>query len=135
MLTGQKEQQPRWKRCLQATDFALGEALGQAYVHETFSPAASARALAMVDNLIAALDERLHTLEWMSDSTRAQALAKLRAVPQEDRLPRQVARLLGAHGRRADPYYAATRCAPRRSSSARNTGQHRQAGGPRRSGA
>jgi putative endopeptidase len=39
----------------------------------------SARALAMVNNLIAALDDRLHTLEWMSDSTRAQALTKLHA--------------------------------------------------------
>lgn len=79
VLTGQKEQQPRWKRCLQSTSFALGDALGQAYVRETFSPAARARALAMVDNLIAALDARLHTLEWMSDSTRAAALVKLRA--------------------------------------------------------
>jgi putative endopeptidase len=33
----------------------------------------------MVDNLVAALDDRLHTLDWMGDSTRAQALAKLRA--------------------------------------------------------
>ena len=78
-LTGQKEQQPRWKRCLQTTGFALGDALGQAYVKEAFPPAARARALAMVDNLIAALDDRLHTLEWMSDSTRAAALVKLRA--------------------------------------------------------
>jgi putative endopeptidase len=79
VLTGQSEQQPRWKRCLQATGFALGDALGAAYVHETFPPAARARALTMVDNLIAALDDRLHTLEWMTDSTRAAALVKLRA--------------------------------------------------------
>ncbi|HMA43641.1 MAG TPA: M13 family metallopeptidase [Gemmatimonadales bacterium] len=78
-LTGQKEQQPRWKRCLQATGFALGDPLGQAYVTQTFPPAARARALTMVDNLISALDDRLHTLEWMSDSTRAAALVKLRA--------------------------------------------------------
>jgi putative endopeptidase len=78
-LTGQKEQQPRWKRCLQATNFALGDALGKEYVRATFPPAARARARAMVDNLIAALDDRLHTLEWMTDSTRAQALVKFRA--------------------------------------------------------
>jgi putative endopeptidase len=78
-LTGQREQTPRWKRCLQATGFAVGDALGQAYVRRTFTPAARARALAMVNNLIAALDDRLHTLEWMSDSTRAQALTKLHA--------------------------------------------------------
>ncbi len=78
-LTGVREQQPRWKRCLQAANLLMGDALGQAYVKETFTPAARRRALDMVDNLIAALDARLHTLEWMGDSTRAQALVKLRA--------------------------------------------------------
>ena len=78
-LTGVKEQQPRWKRCVQAANAMLGDALGQAYVEETFTPDARRRALDMVDHLIAALDDRLHTLEWMGDSTRAQAVAKLRA--------------------------------------------------------
>jgi putative endopeptidase len=78
-LTGVKEQQPRWKRCVQAANGMLGDALGQAYVQETFTPDARRRALDMVDHLIAALDDRLHTLEWMGDSTRAQAVAKLRA--------------------------------------------------------
>ncbi len=78
-LTGVKEQQPRWKRCVQASNGMLGDALGQAYVRETFTPDARRRALDMVDHLIAALDDRLHTLEWMGDSTRAQAVAKLRA--------------------------------------------------------
>src|SRR6266853_788501 len=57
----------------------LGDALGQAYVKETFTTDARRRALDMVDHLVAALDDRLHTLEWMGDSTRAQAVAKLRA--------------------------------------------------------
>ena len=78
-LTGVKEQQPRWKRCVQAANAMLGDALGQEYVRETFTPDARRRALDMVDHLIAALDDRLHTLEWMGDSTRAQAVAKLRA--------------------------------------------------------
>src|SRR5438309_420203 len=78
-LTGVKEQQPRWKRCLQTANFLMGDAIGQAYVQETFTPDARRRALDMVENLIAALDDRLHTLEWMSDATRAQALGKLHA--------------------------------------------------------
>src|SRR5213082_3093241 len=78
-VTGVKEQQPRWKRCIQAANTMLGDALGAAYVKQTFTPAARRRALAMVDNLIAALDDRLRTLEWMSDTTRARALEKLRA--------------------------------------------------------
>ena len=79
-VTGVEEQRPRWRRCLQAADSLMGDALGQAYVRETFTPEARRRALATVDNLIAALDDRLHTLEWMGDSTRAQALAKLHAI-------------------------------------------------------
>ncbi len=50
-LTGVREQQPRWKRCLQAANFLMGDALGQAYVKQTFTPEARRRALAMVDNL------------------------------------------------------------------------------------
>src|SRR5256885_8237286 len=58
----------------------MGDALGEAYVQQTFTPEARRRALAMVDNLIAALHDRLHTLERMSDTTRLRALAKLRAL-------------------------------------------------------
>src|SRR5256886_11580975 len=34
-LTSVKEQQPRWKRCVQAANRMLGDGLGHAYVHET----------------------------------------------------------------------------------------------------
>jgi putative endopeptidase len=78
-LTGAKEIQPRWKRCAQATDRALGEALGQVYVQKYFPPVAKARALEMVHNLIAALHDDLQTLPWMGPDTRAQAIAKLEA--------------------------------------------------------
>src|SRR5580700_2926285 len=75
-LTGAKEIQPRWKRCVQATDRALGEALGQLYVEKYFPPEAKAHALVMVHNLIAALRDDLQTLSWMSPETRAEATAK-----------------------------------------------------------
>jgi putative endopeptidase len=78
-LTGAKEIQPRWKRCVQATDRSLGEALGQIYVQKYFPPEAKAHALVMVHNLIAALHDDLQTLSWMSPETRAQATAKLEA--------------------------------------------------------
>src|SRR6202171_1153961 len=78
-LTGAKEIQPRWKRCVQATDRVLGEALGQVYVQKYFPPEAKARALEMVHNLIAALRDDLQTLPWMGSDTRAQATAKLQA--------------------------------------------------------
>ncbi len=77
LLTGVKEQQPRWRRCVQVSDRFLGEALGQAYVAQTFSPEAKRRALEMVHNLEAVMQDRLHRLAWMSDATREQALGKL----------------------------------------------------------
>jgi putative endopeptidase len=79
-VSGVKEQQPRWKRCVQTANGLLGDAVGEAYVAEAFTPAARQRAVAMVENLVAALEDRLHTLEWMGDSTRAQALIKLHAI-------------------------------------------------------
>ena len=41
ILQGAKENLPRWKRCVAATDRALGEALGQVYVQKAFPPAAN----------------------------------------------------------------------------------------------
>jgi len=79
ILTGAKQIQPRWKRCVQSTDRSLGEALGQVYVQKYFPPEAKAHALEMVHNLIAALRDDLKTLPWMGPETRAQATAKLDA--------------------------------------------------------
>jgi putative endopeptidase len=78
-LVGSKEIQPRWKRCVRATDRNLGEALGQVYVEKYFPPEAKAHALDMVHNLVAALRDDLKTLPWMSEQTRAAATAKLDA--------------------------------------------------------
>src|SRR5579863_4951612 len=69
VLTGTKELLPRWKRCVQAADRSLGEALGPVYVQRYFPPEAKARALAMVNNLVAALRDDLRTLAWMSEPT------------------------------------------------------------------
>jgi len=79
ILEGTKELLPRWKRCVGATDRELGFALGRIYVHKYFPPAAKARALEMVNNLVAALRDDLKTLPWMSEATRQQALVKLNA--------------------------------------------------------
>jgi len=79
ILTGAKEIQPRWKRCVQSTDRNLGEALGQLYVQKYFPPEAKAHALEMVHNLSATLRADLETLPWMGPETRGQAAAKLEA--------------------------------------------------------
>ncbi|HYW71309.1 MAG TPA: M13 family metallopeptidase [Pyrinomonadaceae bacterium] len=79
VLQGARENLPRWKRCVSATDGALGEALGAVYVQKAFPPAAKERALQMVRNLEAALKSDITTLSWMSPETRKKATLKLDA--------------------------------------------------------
>src|SRR6185295_13076142 len=79
ILSGAKENLPRWKRCVSATDGALGEALGAVYVEKAFNAAAKQRAVTMVRNLEAALKSDISTLSWMSETTRKQAIVKLDA--------------------------------------------------------
>jgi predicted metalloendopeptidase len=80
IVGGSTELKPRWQRCLDAADEHIGEALGQAYVRVAFPPEAKARMLALVGNLRTALRRRLERVAWMSDTTRAAALAKLDAM-------------------------------------------------------
>lgn len=79
-LTGAKELEPRWKRCVALTDAALGEALGRAYVERTFSAAAKERVLAMVGTLERALARDVRELDWMAAETKREALVKLEAI-------------------------------------------------------
>ena len=76
-LTGAREMLPRWRRCLNATDRVLGEALGREYVKVAFTPEAKKKALEMADNLRAVMRERIEHADWMSEDTRKQALVKL----------------------------------------------------------
>jgi putative endopeptidase len=77
ILSGVPEIAPRWKRAVDETNDALGEAVGKLYVERYFPPSEKARAQAMVKNLIAAFASRIDRLEWMSPETRARAKAKL----------------------------------------------------------
>ncbi|MBV9183493.1 MAG: M13 family metallopeptidase [Acidobacteria bacterium] len=88
-LNGQAEIQPRWKRCVQATDRALGEALGQRYVEQTFGESGKARMLKMVDSLESALSEDINTLPWMTELTKKQAQIKLAAIRNKIGYPDQ----------------------------------------------
>jgi putative endopeptidase len=79
-LSGQAQIQDRWKRCVDATDNALGEALGQKYVEVTFGADGKQRMLKMVDALEKALDQDIQGLPWMTDDTKKQAKIKLVAI-------------------------------------------------------
>lgn len=77
-LTGQKVQTPRWQKASNLTDGSIGELLGQLYVEQYFKPEAKARMNELISNLIKAFEVRIKQLDWMSDATKAKALAKLK---------------------------------------------------------
>ncbi len=79
-MNGLKEQQPRWKRVLEAADSHIGEALGQLFVKKTFPPQAKVRAEKIVRTLLKAMGERISSVDWMSEATKKEALKKLAAM-------------------------------------------------------
>ncbi len=88
-LVGAKEMQARWRRCVNSTDFLLGEALGQAYVSRAFPPENKERVLKLVQDLNSALAADIDSLDWMSPETKKQAqqkrLATLNKIGYPDR--------------------------------------------------
>jgi putative endopeptidase len=78
-LNGTPQQEEPWRRVQAATDFALGEAVGPMYVARAFSPKAKERMRVLVENMRAALKDRIEALPWMSAETKAAAQKKLAA--------------------------------------------------------
>ncbi len=77
-LSGTQEMKPRWKRCVESTDELLGEALGKKYTEKYFPPAAKARMVVLVGNLLAAMKDSIEQrATWMSPATKKRALEKL----------------------------------------------------------
>ncbi|HEY8265369.1 MAG TPA: M13 family metallopeptidase [Steroidobacteraceae bacterium] len=79
-LRGTETLRPRWKRGVQETDNAMGEAIGAAYVARHFPPEAKARMLTLVNNLLAEFDRGIDRLDWMSAPTKAEAHTKLKKI-------------------------------------------------------
>lgn len=77
VMSGVKQQQPRWKRALAVPNGMMGEALGELYVAKYFPPRAKEKMTTLVNNLQTALGQHIQNLTWMSDSTKAKALEKL----------------------------------------------------------
>lgn len=76
-LAGQEEIQPRWKRCVSATEAALGEVIGRVYVKERFGGNSKEVALAMIADIEQAFENALPELAWMDDETSARAMEKV----------------------------------------------------------
>jgi putative endopeptidase len=80
ILTGAKQLQPRWKRCVSAVDSDLGFALGQKFVDETFGAEGKAQTLRLVGEIEKVMGEDIRSLSWMTPATKKEALVKLSAV-------------------------------------------------------
>jgi putative endopeptidase len=76
-LTGQKEQEARWKRCVSSTDEALGELLAQPFVELRFGGESKVAAERMVREIGNAFGGGLSRLSWMDEPTRGLAREKL----------------------------------------------------------
>jgi len=83
VLSGQEQQEPRWKRAAHVIDGSIGEALGQLYVEKYFPPEAKARMNEMVENLKTVFRDHLEKVDWMSQPTKEKALAKFARFTQK----------------------------------------------------
>ena len=80
ILNGQPDQQPRWKRCSNSVNGALGEALGKVYVEQYFAGDSKTKMLEMVGDIEGAMDRDIDSLDWMSAPTKVRAKEKLHLV-------------------------------------------------------
>ena len=79
-LAGTPQARERSKRALDATSSALGDALGKLYAAKYFPAASKAKVEEMVGNILAAFDERVDSLTWMTPQTKAKAREKAKSM-------------------------------------------------------
>lgn len=77
VLSGTKQDRPRWKRAVSLVSGTLGEAIGKLYVEKYFPESSKKRMLELVHNLQTALGQRIDEATWMGAETKAQAKDKL----------------------------------------------------------
>ena len=77
VMTGRKADHPLWRRATTQLERQMGQALGKIYVEKYFPASSKERMLQLIKNLQIALGERIAAQDWMSDSTKVNALLKL----------------------------------------------------------
>jgi len=82
-LSGQPQPEPRWQRAAKAIDRSIGEALGKLYVEKYYPATARARMNELVENVKEVFRDRLRKVDWMTEETRAKALAKFERFTQK----------------------------------------------------
>ncbi|HLG40736.1 MAG TPA: M13 family metallopeptidase, partial [Chitinophagaceae bacterium] len=83
LFTGAKARRARWKRSIANLESKMGEMLGQLYVKEFFNEKSRKRYEELTEAIREALKERIARLDWMSDSTRQKAHAKLTSMKKK----------------------------------------------------
>ena len=79
-LSGTPKARDRSKRALNATSAALGDAVGKLYAEKYFPASSKAMVEDMVRNILAAFDERVDSLAWMTAETKAKARDKAKTM-------------------------------------------------------
>lgn len=87
-LTGQQGETPRRQAAIGVINSQLGWVFGRLYVERHFPPETERRVRSLVENVVAAFDERLDSLSWMTPATRAEARRKLANLAVEIGHPR-----------------------------------------------
>lgn len=80
VMSGQKEQKPRWKRAMALPNSMFGEAVGQLYVRKYFPRENKEYMVKLVENLRKALKKHISELDWMTEETKEKALDKLQSM-------------------------------------------------------
>lgn len=79
-ISGQEEQEPRWKECIDLVSSSLSTALSASYVRKHFKESSKANALKMVNEIRQEFEKILMQVPWMSEKTRELALNKVKAM-------------------------------------------------------
>jgi len=80
ILNGTPKQRERFKRVLDAEEAHLGDALGQLYVQQYFTPQAKERYAKLTDEVFVTMGEHIRAVDWMSPPTKERAIGKLGTV-------------------------------------------------------
>ena len=80
ILSGTKKMKPRWERVINASNNAMGEAIGQLYVEKHFPPQAKIKMTELVSNLKKTFKHRIGKLTWMNEETKKKAIEKLEVM-------------------------------------------------------
>jgi putative endopeptidase len=88
-LTGQQELPPRWKRCVERTEGAMPDLLGQVFVKDKFPGQSKQAAEEQVHAISTAMKANLEALPWMDEATKKQALHKLEVMAYQIGYPKK----------------------------------------------